>query len=117
MRSDNLHTHQNPEKLYVVVRNDLSPGSQIAQSIHAFREYVEVHFESEAEWYATSNTIVVLKVENELELKSLSNQAFENQILRAEFREPAMNMSLTAVAFEPGPKTSYFLSNLSLAGT
>jgi len=103
-------------KLYIVVRQDLTPGAQIAQSIHAFREYIEEHYESEAKWYALSNTIVVLGVANERELRELSELAFREKILKAEFREPAMIMSLTAVAFEPCLRTSQFLAHLSLAG-
>lgn len=103
-------------KLYIVVRQDLSPGAQIAQSIHAFREFVEHHYEIETTWYSKSNVIVVLGVSDEQDLHRLSVEAFNKGISRAEFREPDMMMSLTAVAFEPTPESSYFLSHLSLAG-
>jgi len=103
-------------KLYIVVRQDLSSGAQIAQSIHAFREFVEHHYDAEAQWYSKSNIIVVLGVSDEQELLILSSEAFKQGISRAEFREPDMMMSLTAVAFEPTSEVSFFLSHLSLAG-
>lgn len=103
-------------KLYIVVRQDLSPGAQIAQSIHAFREFVEDHYETEAEWYSKSNTIVVLGVENLRHLHMLSNEAFRRGFHRSEFREPDMSMELTAICLEPTPEVSQFLSSLPLAG-
>lgn len=102
-------------KLYVVVRQDLAPGYQIAQSLHAFREYIEYHPESEQEWYKSSNTIAILGCENEEELVSLMGLADGRGIKLAPFREPDMDDALTACAFEPGQKTSSFLSHLRSA--
>lgn len=102
-------------KLYVVVRQDLMPGAQIAQSLHAFREYIEHHPECERYWYKNSNTIAILGCENEEELLSLMNTAEGRNIKLAPFREPDMKDSLTACAFEPGLKTSSFLSHLRSA--
>lgn len=102
-------------KLYVVVRQDLAPGYQIAQSLHAFREYIEQHPESEREWYKSSNTIAILGCENEEELVSLIGLAEGREIRHSPFREPDMGDALTACAFEPGLKTSCFLSHLRSA--
>lgn len=99
-------------KLYVVVRRDLIPGAQLAQSLHAFREYVEHHPESEKTWYKTSNTIAILDCTDEEELTHLMHSADGRGIKFSPFYEPDMNHALTAVAFEPGLKTSSFLSHL-----
>lgn len=102
-------------KLYVVVRQDLAPGSQIAQSLHAFREYIEHHPESEKTWYKNSNTIAILGCQDEEELHSLMSLADGRGIKLAPFREPDFGDALTACAFEPGQKTSSFLSHLRSA--
>lgn len=53
------------EKLYVVVRADLSPGLQIAQACHACRAFQAEYRDLEESWYTTSNTIAVLSVPSE----------------------------------------------------
>lgn len=103
-------------KLYVVVREDLSPGAQMAQALHAFREFIEAHPKVERNWYKTSNTVVILGIENEKELIALKNMAITKNIAFSAFYEPDMDDALTAVTFEPGEKTSEFLSHLKLAG-
>lgn len=102
-------------KLYIVVRQDLKPGSQIAQSIHAFREFIQSYPENEKKWYKLSNTVVILGCESESELISLIRQANKMNIKYSEFREPDMNEQITACTFEPGEKSSNLLSSLSLA--
>lgn len=99
-------------KLYVVVRRDLAPGAQLAQALHAFREYAEHHPESERYWYKNSNTIAILDCKDEDELMSLVHSAESRGIKFSPFREPDRGDELTAVAFEPGQKTSGFLSHL-----
>lgn len=102
-------------KLYVVVRNDLQPGSQIAQSLHAYREFIEHYRENEERWYSTSNVIVILQCKNEEELKQIMLQASENNLKYKEFREPDMNNEITACTFEPCTKTQEMLQHLHTA--
>lgn len=104
------------DKLYVVVRQDLSPGAQIAQSLHAFREYIREHPESEKNWYLSSNTIVILGCYDESELVKLVNKGKARGLKVSIFEEPDFDFSLTAAAFEPGSRTSEFLSHLRSAG-
>jgi peptidyl-tRNA hydrolase len=104
------------QKLYVVVRNDLGPGQQMAQAIHAFREFGERFSESEADWYRQSNHICVLQVKNAEELIELKTRAGRQGIKSAWFLEPAYDYSITAVAFEPTDEVSAFLQYLPLAG-
>lgn len=103
-------------KLYVVVRQDLSPGAQIAQSLHAFREYVREHPESEKNWYLSSNTIVILGCYDEHELRLLVRDGKKRGLKVSVFEEPDFEFAMTAATFEPGPKTSEFLSHLRSAG-
>lgn len=88
----------------------------MAQALHAFREYGEYHAESEKNWYRTSNTIAVLNAEDETHLMELRSGAVENGIKFAMFAEPDLGHSITAIAFEPGEKTSQFLVRLPRAG-
>ncbi len=103
-------------KLYVVVRQDLSPGAQIAQSLHAFREYIQEHPESEGAWYRDSNTIVILGCADERELRKLVRKGLERGLMVSSFKEPDWQYAMTAATFEPGPKTSEFLAHLRSAG-
>jgi len=104
------------QKLYVVVRADLTPGQQMAQSIHAFREFCETFPETEARWYLRSNHICVLQVANADELLELKAEAGKRRIRCAWFLEPAYGHSITAVSFEPTDEVSKFLQYLPLAG-
>lgn len=103
-------------KLYIVVRQDLSPGAQIAQSVHAFREFVAHHSEIEKKWYKESNTIVILAADNEAHLHKLMEDGKKLDLAFAPFEEPDFGDEVTAVVFEPKPLTSEFLSLLPLAG-
>lgn len=104
-------------KLYIVVRSDLSPGAQMAQSVHAFREFVEEHPEIEYDWYKNSNTIVILAANDEQHLMELEQAGKSLGLKISKFREPDMNHQVTSIVFEPGQKTSEFLSTLKLAGS
>jgi len=99
-------------KLYIVVRQDISPGAQIAQSLHAFREYIEQHPECERRWYQNSNTIVVLGCHDQIELEELIHGAIQRNIKSSPFKEPDWDNELTACAFEPGSKTGDYLARL-----
>lgn len=59
-----MHEPQPPEKMYVLVRNDLPTGYQMAQAIHAAVEFSLKH---PALTKATP-TVVVLSVSDEVEL-------------------------------------------------
>ena len=73
------------DKLYIITRNDLIPGSQMAQVIHAYREFIEEHTESEKLWYEKSNHICVLAVKNLLELEKLERKAEQRNIVYSSF--------------------------------
>jgi len=87
------------ERLYVVVRADLSPGDIVAQSNHATSQFSRIHRELHDAWCDRSSNIVVLAIPSERELGALARRAAELGIPKAEFYEPDLGHELTAVAF------------------
>lgn len=105
------------DKLYVVVRADLSPGPQAVQACHAAREFAALHPEMERSWFERSNHLAILAVPDEQALVRLLARAEERGVAYAPFREPDYGDSLTAVAFEPGERGRRLCSGLRLAGS
>ena len=93
------------DKLFLVVRGDLSPAQQAVQMGHALQEFNVVHREAADRWYSTSNTIAFLAVEDEKELELLLVRAARRGAETAGFREPDLGDSLTAVAIGPSGKS------------
>ena len=103
------------EKLYLVTREDLPPGSQAIQSIHAAIQFVHDHPEAELPWYEMSNTLALLSVPGEADLVRLVSNAAAQRLRHSAFREPDLGLALTAAAFEPGRRSKRLLSKLGLA--
>lgn len=82
--------------------------------MHALREFVEHHPEEDRRWYQTSNTLALLTVSNENELRQLLIRAGERGIPHAEFCEPDMGDSLTAGVL--GPQGKRLCRSLPLLG-
>lgn len=101
------------EKLYVVTRSDLVPGQQAVQAMHALREFVAEHPETDLAWYKSSNHLALLSVRDERSLAHLVDKASRRGILVSLFREPDRNNELTAIALEP--KGRQLCRNLPLA--
>jgi peptidyl-tRNA hydrolase len=101
------------QKLYVVVRNDISPGLMMAQACHAVRLFAEEHPEVDKVWYRDSSNIVCLEVESEEDLLHLADRVAGVTKSISGFREPDLDDEITAVAF--GPEAASLLSNLPLA--
>jgi peptidyl-tRNA hydrolase len=102
-------------KMYVVVRQDIDPGYQIPQSIHAKDKFTHEYPECENRWYNDSNTIVVLGIENEDELLKLAGLCKKVKLRYSIFFEPDIN-EYTAIAIEPGQATAEMLRSLIPAG-
>jgi len=115
-------THLNPSpnpveadrRLYIVVRNDLIPGLQISQSVHAKDEFTKEHPEVERRWANTSNTIIILSGTTN-QLYSAISQALVKNVKFSSFKEPDLNYEVTAVAFEPSLATVELVKGLPLA--
>lgn len=108
-------TYKEGDKLYVVVRNDLPPGAQLAQAIHAKDEFAMKYPEINRAWYEQSNYICVLQVADEDTLDALMDRAWYSGIKYACFSEPDRDGEHTAAAFEPGEATKELCKELQLA--
>lgn len=86
------------DRLYVIVRADLAPGLQLAQSCHAVSMFADVHPKLFKAWVSGSNNIVVLHVPDELELRDLLDRAGAAGVATGAFFEPDVGDELTALA-------------------
>jgi len=83
------------EKLYVLVRNDLSKSQKTVQAIHAAAEFLIT--EDRKTW--DNGTVVCLKVVNEEDLKEKEKRVQDAEITYKTFREPDTGNDMTALAF------------------
>jgi peptidyl-tRNA hydrolase len=90
------------QKLFVIVRADLPPGAQLAQSNHATAEFSVAHPEAFRDWAANQRNIVCLNVTNEAALADLLKLAQAKGVWSASFREPDFDGELTAIALGSG---------------
>jgi hypothetical protein len=82
-------------KLYIIVRNDLRPGLQLAQSVHALAAFERAFPERYRAWVTGANNIVCLQVPNEAALQALLDI---NDGEAVGFHEPDVGDQLTAIA-------------------
>lgn len=100
-------------KLYVVVRADLPPGAQVAQSCHALRLFVAEHPQIDAQWYEESNNLVCLQVPDEDGLLKLMERVRDARVPLSVFEEPDYDGEATALAI--APQGARWVSSLPLA--
>lgn len=79
-------------------------------------EFAAKYPEEHKSWHENSNYVVVLSVDNEHELITLSNSLKEKGVNSIEFREPDINNELTSISVVPAEGVKELLSGLSLAG-
>ena len=103
------------DKLYVITRQDLEPGYQAVQSMHALRQFTAEHPEIDKMWFEQSNYLGLLSVADEQELNMLIEQATAHDINFSIFREPDVENQITAIALAPGQKSKKLCSKLPLA--
>lgn len=99
-------------KLYIVVRSDLPPGLQTAQSCHALSEFAQEHPELYKEW-KRDNNLVVLASPGKDALAKLAYDMTNRGVAFSMFTEPDLGGELTAICIEP--KGGRYLSTLPLA--
>jgi hypothetical protein len=85
-------------KLYVIVRNDLRPGLQLAQGIHAARQFQADYPTLDQDWHDNSNNIVVLQEPDEAALTEIVAKLVLRDVRVSIFREPDLGDEVTAVA-------------------
>lgn len=83
-----------PRKVYVLVRADLPPGAQLAQSGHAAIELALKH----PDVVSCTPTIVMLQVRDEEHLLDFVRGASREGLPLATFVEPDMGYTTTAMA-------------------
>ncbi len=103
------------DKLFLVTRRDIAPGYQAVQSCHAMRQFTADHPEVDSEWFAKSNYLALLSVDNEIELMRLLVAASDAGLRASSFREPDVGGAITAIAIEPSQKTVELCKSLPLA--
>lgn len=102
------------QKVFIVVRADLPPGAQLAQSCHAAFAFGIDHPDVVRQWNASSNNLVCLRADNEQALVHLANRAVQCECLVTEFHEPDFNDQATAVVIA-GEQAKRVVSSLALA--
>ena len=103
------------QKLYVVSRRDLIPGSQAVQGMHALTEFSMYWPKQYEAWYRQSNHLCFLSVANEQDLEVLCGILFREGVTHSTFREPDLNMALTAIAIEATDQASELVRDMPLA--
>lgn len=103
------------DKLIIVVRQDLRPGQQASQIAHTMTEFMVQYPESAKQWYAQSNTLVLLAAENEHGLQRIIDKAFDLGVQTAIFREPDFDGAITGVALKPDCKNHRICRELPMA--
>lgn len=101
------------EKLFLVVRQDLSLGQQAVQAAHALQEFNVQHPERARAWYTKSNTLALLACNDEQGLHTLHAQAASLGLPCVLFREPDRDNEVTALAL--GPEAARLVRKLPLA--
>lgn len=95
--------------MYVLIRDDLTPGQQLAQSIHAAVE----HALRKPKHVAATPTVVVLTVPDEDALLEQSERLQDEYLYHTLFQEPDLDGSFTALSVIC---TGHRFSTLPLAG-
>lgn len=98
-----------------IVRKDLSPGQQLAQASHSLIQFQQQNKKAFNNWFKTSNYILFLSCENELELKRLVIRFEKKGLKLAKFYEPDLDNQLTSITLEPCELSKKLTSSLPLA--
>lgn len=98
----------------MITRTDLSEGQQAVQAAHAAIDFCFENPSRAGPWHKDSNYLIFLGVPNEDVLEAYIRKAIEKQIRFTIFREPDLDNSITAVAFEPSQETQKLVRNLPL---
>ncbi len=93
----------------------MSPGAQLAQSVHAAFEFAFSYPELTKNWMDISNYITILSISNESELMLLIEKALDRDIELSLFLESDMNNELTALALAPCKESKKLCQKLKLA--
>lgn len=84
-------------KMYVIVRNDLSVAYRCVQGAHVLAEYAIVFSRKFKKW--GNYTLIFLAVPNLIALKEIDSLLNNNTIDYVCFHEPDLDDHITAIAF------------------
>ncbi len=101
------------KRCYVLVRADLAPGAQLAQSCHALSSFAHQYRAQHEAWQEGEQNLVVLSVPDELALGDVLRRAVAQGIRSTPYHEPHFGNELTACAFEGS--VASLVSSLPLA--
>lgn len=105
----------NNEKLRIVTRRDIPPGSQMAQSTHAMSQFAVEYPVQFKDWYENSQYIACLSIKDEESLLSLAEKLRQRGVAVSVFREPDYNHKVTSITIEACDQARRLTSNLRLA--
>lgn len=105
-----------PKRLITVVRGDLSPGYQIAQSCHAVADYAYENPYQFKQWREGGNYMISLSVESSCKLAELCLSLTLLGVQHSFFYEDDINEH-TALCFVEDERTKELTKNLKLAGS
>ena len=99
----------------IIVRNDLTNGQQLAQSVHSAAEFAHKHTNLFNDWMTNSQYVVSLSANDEQHLKEVLTKLEWFGANVVTFREPDMDNQLTSIAFYGTPKMMKITAHLKLA--
>ena len=102
-------------KLVTIVRNDLTNGQQLAQSIHSATEFAHKHPNLFNDWMTTSQYVVSLSVDNEEKLKDIFDKLKYFGANIVSFCEPDINNQWTVICYYGTPELRKITQKLDLA--
>lgn len=97
------------------MRDDIPPGLQMAQAVHAAFAFQHDHPELTADWLKRSNYLVIVSVPDEGVLLDLISAAAQRGIPRTAVREPDLQDEATAVALAPTIEAARLCASRPLA--
>lgn len=98
--------------MYTIVRADISPGDQMAQTSHSLADFIIKHPIISWLWNKKSNIMVNLAISNLHALQELAATLKQNKIPFTIFYEPDINQHTSICTTDEAAK---ILSNLPLA--
>ena len=98
------------DKLYVLVRRDLSPSQQAVQAGHALAEHL---LRGDLNGW-DNGTLILLGVGNEQELQDWAERLTWRGLSYSMFREPDIGDQMTALACAPSPEDRKLFRSLKL---
>ena len=102
-------------KLVTVVRADLKPGAQIAQTGHAIAEFAHQYPDQFNDWMQDSKYLISLSVDNEEKLKDLYDKLKWYGAHVVVFYEPDIDNQMTSICFYGTPEMRKHTQKLELA--